>query len=218
MIGTPPAMPPRRSPTSLMTRRSTLLLSLLLPLAACSDDTPQAPHFEAANYDYLTKLRLKVGKIEIDDNWVPRGEARHVEYLAPTTPLAALRIMAEQRLVAAGDQGAARFSVQDASIIRSGGQYLGTAAVRLDVTDADGNEVAHAIAHAAQTRAVSGGDPDQVRADLYELVRGLMRDMNVEFEYQVRRTMADRLESTDPSAPPPAPVQSEDLTAPVKTP
>ena len=208
----------RRQPNTLMTRRNTLLLSLLLPLAACAGDAPPAPSFGPANYDYLTKLPLRVGKIEIDDNWVPRGEARHVEYLAPTTPLAALATMAEQRLVAAGGQGVARFSVQDASIIRSGGQYLGTLAVRLDLIDEDGNDVAHAIAKAAQTREVGGDDPEQVRADLYALVRGLMRDMNVEFEYQVRRAMADRLESTDPTAPPPAPVQTEELTAPGKAP
>jgi hypothetical protein len=90
--------------------------------------------------------------------------------------------------------------------------------VRLDVTDADGSDVAHITAQAAQTREMSGDDPEAVRADLYALVQAMMRDMNVEFEYQVRRAMADRLESTDPTAPPPAPVQSEDLTAPGATP
>ncbi len=208
----------RRPPALRLTRRHALLLSLLLPLAACGTEGPEAPVYQPPDYDYLTKLRLKVGKISIDDNWVPRGEARHVEYLAPTTPRAALRTMAEQRLVPAGSEGEARFTIEDASIVRARGQYIGTLAVRLDVIDAEGSDVAHVTARVAQTREMSSDDPEAVRADLYALVKGMMRDMNVEFEYQLRRVMADRLESTDPAAPPPPPVQSEDLSAPVTTP
>lgn len=205
-------------PAARLNRRHALLLSLLLPLAACAGETPVAPVYEPANYDYLTRLRLKVAKISIDDSWVPRGQGRHVEYLAPTTPLAALRTMAEQRLLPAGNTGEARFIVEDASIIRAQGRYLGKLAVRLDVTDADGNDVAQITARAVQTREISGSGQGAVRADLYALVKGLMRDMNVEFEYQIRRVMSDRLESTDPTAPSPPSVQSEDLTAPTATP
>jgi hypothetical protein len=206
-----PAAPP-------LTRRHALLLAVLAPLAACTGDGgPEAPVYEPANYEYLTQLRLKVARIDIDDSWVPRGEARHVEYLAPTTPRAALRTMAEQRLVPAGNSGEALFTIEDASIIRERGRYLGTVAVRLTLTDGDGGQLARITARAAQAREMSGDDPDAVRADLYALVKGMMRDMNVEFEYQIRRGMADWLESTDPTAPP-QPVESEDLGKPGATP
>jgi hypothetical protein len=211
-------MTPPHPPAPRLTRRHALLLSLLVPLAACGVEGPAPPVYQPPNYDYLTRLRLKVAKISIDDSWVPRGEARHVEYLAPTTPRAALRTMAEQRLVAVGSTGEARFSIEDASIIRARGQYLGTLAVRLEVTDAAGDEVAQLTARVAHTREMSGDDPEAVRADLYALVKDMMRDMNVEFEYQIRRVMADRLEATDPTAPPPPPVQSEELTPPGATP
>lgn len=196
-----------------LTRRRALMLSLLLPLAACGEEAPPAPVFEPANFEYLTPLRLKVGKIDIDDGWAPSGEARHVEFLAPTTPRAALRTMAEQRLIAAGGTGSALFRITDASIIRRAGRYMASFAVRLTLLDGDGNELAHITARAAHVRPVGADDSEGVRADLYELVRATMRDMNVEFEYQIRRTLGRWLEATEPSAPA-QPVQAEDLGKP----
>ena len=56
-----------RRHTTILTRRHVLLLSLLAPLAACAGDGgPEAPVYQPANYDYLTRLRLKVAKIDID--------------------------------------------------------------------------------------------------------------------------------------------------------
>ena len=48
---------------------------------------------------------------------------------------------------------------------------------------------------------------------LYELTREMMDDMNVEFEFQVRRALKDWLQEAD-TVPEPAPVESEELTAP----
>ena len=200
------------APTPRLTRRAALLLPLLL--AACGGDQAAAPNYQPPSYDYLTKLRLAVGSISIDDSWVPRGAARHVEYLAPTPPLDALRRMAQDRLVATGGKGRASFVIDDASIIRSPRQYEGSLAVRLDVADDSGTSLGHAGARVTRTRDVTGEDPEQVRADLYALVRDMMRDMNVEFEYQVRRAMKNMLEATNPEVPPAGPVQSEDLGAP----
>lgn len=199
-----------------LTRRAALLLPPLL-LAACTA-TPSERSYPRPSYAYLTKLRLRVGAISIDDSWVPRGAARHVEYLAPTTPLDALRQMAEDRLVAAGSNGRASFVVEDASIIQGPRDYEGNFTVRLDLVDDNGTSLGHATARVSRTREISGEEPQQVRADLYALVRDMMRDMNVEFEYQVRKAMQNMLAPTDPTAPAPPPVQSESLSAPGKQP
>jgi hypothetical protein len=39
----------------------------------------------------------------------------------------------------------------------------------------------------------------------------MMDDINVEFEYQLRRSLSEYLQTTSPGAPPPPPVQSQDL-------
>jgi hypothetical protein len=95
-------------------------LALVVGLAGCA--VPEKPVFEAFDFDYLTKIKLDVGAIEVDDGWVPRGDARHVEYLAPTRPAKAMRMMAEQRLVPGERRGTAVVRVDDdASIISVAG-------------------------------------------------------------------------------------------------
>jgi hypothetical protein len=196
-----------------LSRRAALLLPLLLAACGGSAETPP-PSFAPPNYDYLSKLRLDVGEITIDDSWAPRGAERHVEYLAPTPPLDALRKMAQDRLVPAGSRGRALFTIEDASIVQMPDSYDGNLAVRLDITDSDGNPAGSAVARVTKSRPRGDDTPEAVRVDLYDLVRALMDDMNVEFQYQVQRTLKNRLE---PAAGVPAPVQSEDLNAPAPT-
>jgi hypothetical protein len=52
-----------------------------------------------------------------------------------------------------------------------------------------------------------------MRALLYDLVSATMKDMNVEFEYQVRHSLPDWLQSTAPAAPAPPPVEQQNLPA-----
>ena len=46
-----------------------MALGPLLLLAACGDD-PAPARYPPPSYDYLTKVELKVARIEIDDSWV----------------------------------------------------------------------------------------------------------------------------------------------------
>jgi hypothetical protein len=112
---------------------------LVVVLSGCAK--PEKPVFEAFDFDYLTKIKLDVGAVEVDDGWVPRGSARHVEYLAPTRPTKAMRLMAEQRLVPGGAAGTAALRIDDASIALFRGRFEGNFAVHLDVLDADGQQV-----------------------------------------------------------------------------
>ena len=49
---------------------------------------------------------------------------------------------------------------------------------------------------------------------LYDFTTQMLNDMNVEFEFQVKRTLKEWLQATPGTAPPPPAVQSEDLAAP----
>lgn len=186
-----------------------MLLTPLL-LVACGDESA-APSYPPPSYDFLTRLELKVARIEIDDSWAPRGAARRVEHLAPVTPREAMRRMAEDRLVAVGNAGRAVFVIEDASIIRGPRNYEATLAVRLDMADDAGTRLGQASARIVQVRPVRDGSDRAVRDDLYAFVRDLMSEMNVEFEFQVRRALRDALQSTSPTAPAPEPVETQTL-------
>ncbi len=191
-----------------------LLAPVLFSLTACgtTDDPPTS--FARPNYDYLTKLRLAVSSVDVDDSWAPRPGTREVGNLAPTPPVEALRQMARDRLFAGGPPGRAVFVIDDASIVQNRDQYEGKMVVHLDVTSADGTRSGYAEARVARTRAIAKDTPNATRAALGDMVNQMMLDMNVEFEFQVRRSLRAYLLSDAPAAALPKPIQSETLAPP----
>ena len=186
-------------------------LAVILPLllAACAE--PPRPVFEAFDFDYLTRIKLDVGFIEVDANWVPRGSARHVEYLAPTRPSKAMRLMAEQRVVAGGTTGTAQVVVDDASIILVRDRFEARFALHLDIVDGQGQ--ARGTASAEVREAVQATDASAVTAtqiDLDALMRRMMAKLNVEFEYQVRQALKPAVQSTDPVVPPAPAIETQE--------
>ncbi|WP_158742166.1 hypothetical protein [Acidisphaera sp. L21] len=194
----------------MLARRSVLLLPLIA--AACgSDDVPRS--FPLPSYRYLTPIRLNVAAVEVDDRTTPAGGSS-VEGLSPVRPSDALKQMANDRLVAGGSAGRAVFVIDQASLRRVGGGIEGTMAVHLDVFAGPGGERAgFAEARVARRRTSTDTDEDS-RAVLYDFTMQMMTDMNVEFEFQVKRSLRDWTQATAGSAPPPPPVQTEDLSAP----
>ncbi len=198
-----------------MSRRLAQSLAVLLPLiaAGCETAPPVQTTFPALHYDYLTPLHLNVASIDIEDRFVPApgGPAA----LAPVPPIDALRQMAQDRLMATGSSGRAVFVIEDASIVPVAGDGLsGTLAVRLDVMTGDGTRAGFAEARVSRVVTGIGGDE---RAAVYDLVRRMMVDMNVEFEFQVKRSLRDWLQVTT-TAPAPAAVEQQDLGPPSTTP
>jgi hypothetical protein len=197
-----------------LSRRSALLLPLLL--ASCGGDHEPPRAFPPLTYDYLTKIRLDVARIDVDDSWTPKQYGRqHVEYLSPVAPLDALRRMGQDRLIPGGSNGHAVFVIDDASIVQVGGRWEGNFAVHLDVSSGDGTRSGYAEARVSRVRSLPDDDSAEgIRAALYDMTRQMMDDMNVEFEYQIRRSLRDYLQSVSPGAPTPAPVQTQDLAPP----
>jgi hypothetical protein len=205
------------TPISCLTSRRSLAgvfpATLCLLLASCAGNAPPL-QFDPLTYDYLTKLPLDVSSIDIDDSWRPAQGGRHVEYLAPEPPVAALRRMAQDRLFAAGNGGRAHFIIEDASLTRGEDQYQGSFAVHLDVTAADGSPRGSVEARVVGTHPITDTDSNDTRSDLYDLTKRLMSSMNVELEFQINRSLRKDLQPTSTTAPGPAPVQSQDLGAP----
>ena len=193
-------------------RRAVCCLAVLLPLlaAGCASDDEQMPSqaFPPLRYDYLKPLDLNVAEIEVKSDFVPApgGPAA----LSPVSPLAVLEQMAHDRLRADGSSGKALFTVEDASVVLVPGGLSGSMAVRLDVLTGDGTRAGYAEARVSQIYAGPTGD---IRTVTYNLVKQMMDRMNVEFEFQIRRTLRDWLQEAG-TAPPPAPVQQQDLGPP----
>ena len=197
-----------------MTRRLALLAAALLPLAACAGGDLAPQSYPPVSYDYLTKLRLNVASVDIDDSLPPSIDPHDLSRLAPVTPVDALRQMAHDRLVAQGSTGRAVFVIDDATITQSGNHYNGRMTVHLDVTTSDGARSGYAEARVSRSSSFDRDGPNATRAALNDLVTQMMTDMNVEFEFQVRRSLQGYLATTAPAAPPPPAIQTEPLQAP----
>lgn len=195
-----------------MKRRAACCLALALPLlaAACASDggSPPAREFPPLRYDYLPPLDLNVASVEIGSNFVPAPEGPAA--LAPVSPVEALEQMARDRLRADGSSGKAVFVVDDASIVPVPGGLSGTMAVHLDVLTNDGTRAGYTEARVSQLYT---GPLNDIRATDYDLIKQMMDRMNIELEFQVKRTLRDWLQQTQ-TAPPPAPVQQQDLGPP----
>lgn len=194
----------------MIARRTVLLLPMLA--AACgSENSPQ--QFALPSYNFLTLIQLNVATIEIDDRSTPIG-GDQLEAMAPVRPADALKQMAIDRLRARGSVGRAVFVIDQAWIRRGGGGLDGRMAVHLDIYAGADTRAGFAEAQVARRRVSTDTDED-VRTVLYNFVTQMMTDMNVEFEYQVRRSLKEYLQDTAPAAPPPPPVPSQDLAPPV---
>lgn len=181
-------------------------MALLLPwaVAACGGDAP-ARAMPPLRYDYLAPLRLNVAVVDVGDAPPPSP----VEALSPAPVGATLRQMALDRLAAGGSSGRAAFVINTAQVDRSSRGLTGLMAVRLDILTAEGTPAG--FAEVRVSRSASAGD--DLRGALYDLTRQMMDDMNVELEFEIRRSLREWLQ--DPTAaPPPAPVEQQDLPAP----
>ncbi|WP_419730389.1 hypothetical protein [Lichenicola sp.] len=170
-------------------------LAAVMLVAGCGGDSTPTPVFRQPNYSYLTPLRLNVGQIRIEDHVPPAMGPDDLGPTSPVPPDRALKEMAQDRLVAAGSSGTAVFSIDQASITgQPGGALDGTMAVHLDIIGNSGGHAGYAEAHVSR-QFVPGSNTgdDGTRAQLYALTTQMMQDMNVEFEFQLRRTLGDWL-------------------------
>ncbi len=200
-------------------------LGALLATAACggSRDEPPPPLAGPPSYSYLTPLRLAVGQIEI----VPATDPLATRTMAPAplVPADVVATMAQERLSAVGGGGRARFRTQIATLTRqpaTGGGVFSDATerlacvmrCRLEILGEDGAPAGFAEAEVSRAAVrPAASEADRIRA-ADEIVRQAGRDLNVEFEYQLRRNLRAMLRDPPrPGEPEPAEVETEPLPA-----
>jgi hypothetical protein len=197
------------------TRRSVLTLPLLATAAACAGPQalPPLPEPGPVSYRHLTRLPLNVAVVEV----LP-APPEPVPAETTPSPAEAVRIMAQDRLVAVGTTGQAVFTVTAATLQRGPGRLACLVACRLEIL-AGGSGGRLGFVEAQAQRVVTGAEASRPRA-ADALLRRAMDDLNVEFEFQLRRSLADWLVPVAPDsaggipAPAPAEVSREDLSRP----
>jgi hypothetical protein len=187
-----------------LSRRSSLLLPLLL--SACGGRSQRV--YPPLHYGHLTALQLNVAAIQIEQRYVPSGVSPDVSQIDPMPPVQALRNMAAERLQAFGSSGRAVFVIQDASLIRQRNMLLGSFAVELDVYTSADTRAGFAEARVSRTYT---GDLDDLPTKLYDMTKEMMDTMNIEIEFQLRRSLRTWLLPEGVAQPP---VQQEPLVAP----
>jgi hypothetical protein len=194
-----------------LSRRHALLLPLLL--AACGGDEEVSPpqaggDFPPLRYGYLPPIRLNVQRMDTARGFAaPTGEDEMIG-LSPVDPIETLYAMARDRLQPVAQSGTATFRVITASITQHHDTLNGVLAVRLDLRDGDNSGYV-----VARVTANHSGRITSQRAAVYDLLKSLMSEMNVELEYQIRNKLKAWVVNAqaEPAAPPraqPAPPAS----------
>jgi hypothetical protein len=185
-----------RSQAPLSRRSRSLLPAVLLvalALAACSSGPPRV--YAPLRYDYLLPLRLNVAELTIESHFVPGGSS-DLNPQDPSPLIPTLTQMARDRIQTVGTTGRAVFVIKDATLARTSDGIRGSMDVEVDVYGGEGTRAGFAEARVSRSR--SGGIDDMPSA-LYDMTKQLMDAMNIEFEYQVRRSLHDWLVATVPT-------------------
>ncbi len=188
-------------------------LAALLVTAACGgrQEEPAPGPVGPPSYSYLTPLRLAVGRIEVEPATDP--SATRTMPPAPLSPSQVVLAMAQDRLSAAGGPGFARFRLQVATLTResaASGGVFSTATERLTCVmrcrlEVVGDEAApsgFAEAEVRRTATRPAANPTERARAAEEIVRQTGADLNVEFEYQLRRNLRSLLRGLAPATPP----------------
>jgi hypothetical protein len=190
--------------TGFLSRRFVLLLPLVL--AACGEDAE--PVYQPLRFNDLPPIQLNVASMEVQQRFIPSGMDPDVSLQDPAPPLEVLRAMANDRLQAFGTSNKAVFAILDASLARSNDEVTGSFAVSLTILDDNGTQLGFAE---ARVQARHTGRIRNIRPVLYDLTKAMMSDMNIEFEYQIRKSLKPWLTS---DTAPPTPVEQAPLDQP----
>jgi hypothetical protein len=181
---------------------------LLLPLLLSACGAEPEPVYDPLRYNYLPPLQLNVAGIQVEQRFIPAGVPPDVTNQDPVPPIDALKAMANDRLQAFGTANKAVFAILDASLTRQNDTVVGSFAVSLTILDDSGTQTGFAE---ARVQSRHSGRISELRPVLYDMTKSMMDDMNIEFEYQIRRNLKAWLTN---GAAPDMPVEQAPLEQP----
>jgi len=185
-----------------------LVLALPLAYAACGPSEPA--YYEPLSWEYLPPIPLNVATIEVEQRFFPSGRPPDVTGEAPVKPVEALRTMISDRLRSFGTREKAVVVIQDASLTRRDSTIAANMSVLLTIYREGGERAGYVEARVSRREE---GGRGSLRHNLYQVVKSMMDQMNVELEFQIRRNLKEYV--TEPTAPGTA-VQQAPLEAPVR--
>jgi hypothetical protein len=199
---------------------------LLLAVSGCAVETPSVPPPPPPDFSFLTRLRLDVAEVLVDDR-LPAAAPADRGPRAAVPPAAYLRAIARDRLLADGSAGRAVATLQRAEVLETrlptqgalfttevDTRFQGRMAMRVEILGSDGVPDGFAEAEVQRAREVLENADANARAQVVQAIaRDLADAMNVELEFQIRRSLREKLVDERRSAVP-EPVQQEQLPPP----
>lgn len=193
--------PPQARRRAVQTNILAFLAALFL-LAGCSTPPP-GNSFAEQTWDHKPDIRLLVGEIRVDKQYIDQAPYPHAELQAPRTPSQALENWARRRLVAAGSGGRAVLTITDGRIVQSdlpedkgtlsffssqrAHKFDGRLAARLSIENASGVRVGQVEAVATRYVSIGSGVTLNEREELlFQLVEQMVASLDQEMEKQVR--------------------------------
>ena len=188
-----------------MTRPIRLILAglALVVLAGCETTLP-TNEFPDLRYNHLPPIRLDAVRVEVVEQYKSPGARPYVEHEFPHRPAALAARWATDRLKATGTRNLVRLIVLQGSVVevplaRTGGvkgvftidqseKYTGTLAVRVEIIDPGGQQLAYVRSQATQARTVP---EDITLADRekiwFRMTEAMMNDLNLSLERQIKQ-------------------------------
>lgn len=195
-----------------MTFLKKLALLAIVVLPACT--APGPVRLPDMTFTDRPRFLLDVAEIQVVDQYQPPFRLPNIEHQVPVSPAKAAERWARDRLIPVGASGVAVVTIKDARVIENSlrvtpgvqGVFTKDQAARYDAFIEMSVEIkpmnimapeGAASGRAERSRSVAEGiTPNENDRVLYELVEGLMRDVDLQLDVNIQRFLAAFIRGT----------------------
>ncbi len=189
-----------------MTLLKKLALLAIVVLPACA--APPPVRLPDMTFTDRPRFLLDVAEIQVVDQYQPTFRLPNIEHQVPVSPAKAAERWARDRLIPVGTSGVAVVTIKDARVIENSlritpgvqGVFTKDQAARYDAFIEMSVEIkpinimapeGAASGRAERSRTVAEGiTPNELDRVLYELVEGMMRDVDLQLDVNIQRFLA----------------------------
>lgn len=195
-----------------MTLLKKLALLAIVVLPACA--APPPVRMPDMTFTDRPRFLLDVAEIQVVDQYQPPFRLPNIEHQVPVSPAKAAERWARDRLIPVGASGVAVVTIKDARVIENSlrvtpgvqGVFTKDQAARYDAFIEMSVEIkptnimapeGAATGRAERSRTVAEGiTPNDLDRVLYELVEGLMRDVDLQLDVNIQRFLGAFIRGT----------------------